>query len=258
MKQLSTESINKLRKLEDDFISQKMQDSGDKNGLKPYLETMAKNQYKNEFCQDLIKNFDTRMDEIGHSPLTKQEKAEYLSGLAVYSINLEEYNKLLKDRNIMTGDSRRAHDEVTRGSVTDTLDKPKMTVEKEPLDLTELKNEELDKDPFETEESTRKTILGSIADFFGAVHKFWATGLVSWYRGYPLDDVKAAYDMVKNMSPEDRAAWRSGDYDADLGDDEDSISHQQQNNYDDNDYDDEMTDDDEIDISSKGKGKGRE
>jgi len=256
MKQLSTESINKLRKMEDDFINQKMQDSGDINELKTDLKTMAKNQYKNEFCQDLIKNFDKRMDEIGHSPLTKQDKAEYLSGLAVYSINLEEHNKLLKDRNIMTVDSRRAHDEVTRSSVTDTLDKPKMTVKKEPLDLSELKNEELDKDPFETEESTRKTILGSISDFFADLHRFLATGLVSWYRGYPLDDVKNAYDMVKKMSPEERAAWRSGNHDNDLVDEDDDLSRQQ-DNYNDNNYDDEMTDDDD-EIENNSKGRGRE
>jgi hypothetical protein len=211
-----------------------MRDHDDDKFFKHNFNTLAKNYYKREFCKDLIKNFDVRMEEIGHTSYSEKEKNEIISGLAVFSINLGEHHNILEkkmsahmkdkpyedltdremahmDANIkdVTGvvsNEKREVDlrvskeqpaimeEIDPNTMPELFEDEKVNIE--PVELTpeDLIKEDRPKDP------TRGSILDSVAGFFSNLHRFLETGLVSWWTGLPLDKVQKAYDNNESLS----------------------------------------------------------
>jgi len=256
MTQLSSESIQKLQQMEDKFVNDGlnrptswmepkyhdvnpvygiyMRDNDKDKFFEHNFNNLAKNYYRNEFCKDLIKNFDTRMGEIGHTSYSEKEKNEFLSGLAVYSINLEEHNKILttkmsarmKDKpyedltdremahmdtnikdttSVMSNEKKEVdlRESKEQSAIMEEIDPNTMpelfedeTINIEPVELSpeELINESRPNDP------TQGTIFSSIANFFESLHRFLSNGFTSWWTGIPLDKVQKAYDNNESLS----------------------------------------------------------
>ena len=322
MKQLTIEQHEKLRQMENAFINEKMNsalkegqprfheidiemakeaEKGNNPELTSALEHMAKSNYKQEFCNELINNFDAKMKEIGCDGIGEKEKANYINALSLYAVSLEAYNtenygnELAKfnyfdlppeyikgmqddvnsyekateggiyeymrntelgdennmnealnetvhvmDKTQIVGDKTHAEDlestqvisnitrqndlestQVISNYTDEEMQDLNQTVrvkfkgkssdlnetvvisnkEKEEINLNTLHGEENPKDPLSAGEK-RKSLLGSVADFFSSIQRFLETGIMSWWTGAPLEDVMQAYDRGEDISSE--------------------------------------------------------
>jgi hypothetical protein len=246
MKKLSTENIEKLRTMEENFIKGKMEseptDSNPKfhdvdpelaeltknnrgNYSHDFPESLAKNHYKKEFCDDLIANFDERMKEIGSEEFSTEEKEGYLGALQMYSMNLGDYNRYrtkyvrelftkdmvdvensnkmteLQDKSIesvseqVEGSFDMSSTQVVAPKRDFDMYETQIVAPREPVDLNALPQEDMNM-------AREKSLGESVTDFFAGVHRFFRTGLKSWWTGIPLDKVQEAYDKGENLTRE--------------------------------------------------------
>jgi hypothetical protein len=253
MKALTPEQSNKLQQMEDAFINEKMNRVPEEGRLrdddfiqrdmlqrgdKTKNDNLAKSFYKQQFCDDLIENFDNKMGEIGCNDLSPDDKASCMTALMTYSVHLKNYNENVRQKEFMTfaglpahigeksyGDKIKLHGDGSAGSISDQMnrnDAPESEKASEPGEITIEENklegnifitdDELDDGPVEldvnvlqTEDQendplSRRSPLESVTKFFGDVCKFLTTGLSSWWTGVPLNIVEEFYDEGKSIS----------------------------------------------------------